>query len=86
MPLSKKRGIAIAIKNSIQFTQLKVNLDVSGRFIILVCEINKAVYTLVNVYLPNYKQLSFLKKKIGMALGLHIELRVHNGGRSLFSK
>lgn len=62
---SKKRGVAIAIKNSVQFTQLEVHLDVSGRFIILVCEINKAVYTLVNVYLPNYKQLPFLEKKFG---------------------
>lgn len=39
-----------------------MHLDDSGRFIVLVCELNGKKFTLVNIYLPNTKQLSFLKK------------------------
>lgn len=39
-----------------------MHLDDSGRFIVLVCELNGKILILVNIYLPNTKQLSFLKK------------------------
>lgn len=59
---SKERGVAIAIKDSVQFTQLETHMDTASRFIILICEINQVKYTLVNLYLPNTKQISFLNK------------------------
>lgn len=58
----KKGGVAIAIRDSIPFTKLETHLDASGRYIILICEIFKTKYMLVNVYLPNTNQLRFLKR------------------------
>lgn len=51
----KKKAVAISIKDSVQFSQLEIHLDDSGRLIILICEINKVVYTLVNIYLSGKK-------------------------------
>lgn len=58
----KQGGMAIAIKDSNPFNQLETHLDPSGRFIILICELYKIKYTLVNIYLPNTHQIRFLKK------------------------
>lgn len=37
----KKGGVAIAVRDSIPFTELGTHLDASGRYIILICEIFK---------------------------------------------
>lgn len=58
----KKGGVAIAVKDSIPFQHIETHLKTSGRYIILLCEISKIKYTLVNVYLPNVNQIRFIKK------------------------
>lgn len=58
----KKGGVAIAIRDTIPFSYLETHLDTSGRYIILVCEIFKIKYTLVNLYLLKTNQIRFLKK------------------------
>lgn len=45
-------------------------------FIILICEINQVKYTLVNLYLPNTKQISFLNKILKK--NIHIVDRTFN--------
>lgn len=54
--------VAVAVKNDVQFKDLNTYLDISGRYLVLACEIHNAKHTLVNIYLPNTKQASFLKK------------------------
>lgn len=51
----------IAIKDAVAFKSTSLDKDDQGRYISLTCEINN-IYTLMNVYLPNVKPLSFLKK------------------------
>lgn len=58
----KTAGVLIAIKNSVQFTLLQSIIDLNGRFIILVCQIDNILFTLVNSYAPNSSQVSFLNK------------------------
>lgn len=59
---SKKRGVLIVVRNSVTFHLNQSVSDPEGRYIILVCTINKIVYTLVNIYAPNIKQMRFLCK------------------------
>ncbi|OCT65909.1 hypothetical protein XELAEV_18042162mg [Xenopus laevis] len=59
---AKKCGVLIAIKNTISFKQERLILDSVGRYIILICQINNAFYTIVNVYSPNNSQIRFLEK------------------------
>lgn len=58
----KKRGVLIAIKDTVHFKPLEVIPDDQGRFIILIGEIKKAVSTIANIYAPNTKQISLFKK------------------------
>lgn len=60
MAQPKKRGVLIAIKDSIQYTQQSLIVDPGGRYIILSCLLDSIPYTLVNIYAPNKLQLSFL--------------------------
>lgn len=52
----------IALRDTLDFQQLEVSIDPEGRFIILVCSINKQIFTLINVYAPNVHQIRFLRK------------------------
>lgn len=56
----KKTGVLIAMKDSLTF-QLKSSIIDDGRYVILVCLFNNVLYSLVNLYVPNVKQISFLK-------------------------
>lgn len=58
----KKAGVLVAIKNSVQFSLLQSVLDPNGRFIILVCQIDNVLCTIVNSYSPNSRQIAFLNK------------------------
>lgn len=55
----QKRRVLTAVKNSMAFTCISTFTGDSGRYPILLCTPNK--YIQVNTYLPNVKQLSFLK-------------------------
>lgn len=59
---SEKRGVLIAIKDTIQFQQEQLIFDLMARFIILVCLLDSVSYTLVHVYTPNVHQIRFLSK------------------------
>lgn len=58
----KKRGILLAIGDTISFQLHDSYFDSEGRFIILVCTINTKLLTLVSLYVPNSHQLRFLHK------------------------
>lgn len=59
---TKTKGALIAVKDTVALKLMNLHTDTQGRFIILVCEINNTVYTLVNLYVPNTGQISFLNK------------------------
>lgn len=59
---AKKRGVMLAIADSVSFTASQVVTDTHGRYIILLCFIDNCPYTIVNVYAPNTRQLRFLRK------------------------
>lgn len=51
----------IAINKSVAFKLHTAVTDPKGRYIILVCELNNLLYTIVNLYASNTGQASFLK-------------------------
>lgn len=57
---AKKRGVLIAIRDSLTFQLQHSLLDPNGLYIILVCSINKVTYTLLNIYAPNDHQMNKL--------------------------
>lgn len=63
----KTRGVMIAIKNTVDFHLLDVLTDPEGRYIILICTINKVTYSIINVYAPNFRQMKFLRKVLKAA-------------------
>lgn len=56
----KACGVLIAIKDSVVFRHIHTIQDPQGRYIILICELNQVIFTLVNLYAPNTKQRKFL--------------------------
>lgn len=70
---TKTRGVIIAIRDKVYFQPSNVTLDPEGRYIILVCSINKTTYTLINLNAPNVHQTKFISKV------LRIAKRVHKG-------
>lgn len=46
----KKRGVAISIKDTVSFKHIHAETD-GYIYAILVCEVNNAIYTIVNVYI-----------------------------------
>lgn len=57
----KQRGILIAKRDTISFQLQNCILDPEGRYIILLCTIENTTYTIVTLYAPNQRQMSFLK-------------------------
>lgn len=64
---TKKRGVLIAIKKDVEFHLLQCISDPNGRYIILICTINKTTYTILNVYAPNSQQMKFLRSVLHKA-------------------
>lgn len=58
----KKNGVLTVIKDSLQFQLHQSYVDPQGRCLILICDIGQSTYTLVNIYGPNTKQISFHKR------------------------
>lgn len=54
--------ILFAVKDTVSFKPLDTTLDDQGRFIILICEINTVVYTIINIYASNTRQILFINK------------------------
>lgn len=59
---SKKRGVLIAVKDTVAFTLISQLSDPQGRYLILICQINNVLYSIINVYLPNVRPISSLRK------------------------
>lgn len=59
---SKKRGVLIAIKNSVTFNLHPFVISADGWYIILVCTINNKIYTIVGAFAPNSKHGTFFCK------------------------
>lgn len=59
---SAKKRVILSMRNSAFFSLKESILDPEGRYIILLCQINSNLYTLVNVYVPNVHQIRFLKR------------------------
>lgn len=57
-----KRGVMIAIKDSVSFSLLEAIVDPEGRYILLLCTINNCLYTVNNAYAPNSHQMKCLHK------------------------
>lgn len=60
----KKAGVLIAIAASLNFQLISSQKDDNGCFLILVCKFNDVLYTLVNIYAPNVRQIAFLNKML----------------------
>ena len=58
----KKRGVMVAVRDSVAFHLHDIITDPQGRYLILVCTINSIIYTVVNVYAPNVRQTRFFHK------------------------
>lgn len=60
--LAKRKGVPLAIKDTVSFQLLHCVEDIDGPYIILVCLLNNSPYTIDNVYAANTHQVRFLKK------------------------
>lgn len=56
----KACGVLIAVKDSIPFNHIRTIPDSQGRYLILICELNRSTFTLVNLYALNNNQKNFL--------------------------
>lgn len=64
----KRAGVLVAVRDSLAFQLHHSHVDPGGRFIILICDIDNIRCTIVNVYAPNTRQISFLnrlRKRVG---------------------
>lgn len=67
MTFPRKNGVLVAIKDTVTFYLLQDHIDPHGCFIILVAEIDRVIYTLVNLYAPNVKLIKFIRKVVSLA-------------------
>lgn len=58
----QKRGVLVVIKDTISFKSISQIQDKQERYLLLMCEIFNGVYTLINLYLPNVRPLTYLWK------------------------
>lgn len=63
----KKRGVMVAIRDSISFRLHASLIDDKGRYIILIVELNGTLCTLVNIYAPNRHQIRFIRRTLTRA-------------------
>lgn len=59
---SKSKGVFKAVKDSINFQLIYCISDPQGRYLILICTINDAVFTLANVYAQNMGLVGFFNE------------------------
>lgn len=58
----KRAGVMIAVKNTVQFHLLQSYVDPSGRYIILICNLDNVTCTLFKTYVPNSCQVTANKQ------------------------
>lgn len=59
----------MAIRDTLKFQHHHTYADLQGQYLILTCTIAQATYTLVKVYGPNSRQLSFLRRFFNLKKG-----------------
>ncbi|CAH2330160.1 Hypothetical predicted protein, partial [Pelobates cultripes] len=59
---TKARGVTILIHKLLSFDLLQLKKDTQGRYLIIQCTINDAIYTIAGIYSPNQNQRNFLHK------------------------
>lgn len=59
---SRKRGVAILISSSLSFDLKKEERDKEGRYVLIKCQIENRLITLVNIYAPPESDGSFFKE------------------------
>ena len=60
---TQSRGVSIFIKNNVEFKFIDLHKDEEGRVLILNLEIDKDIYTLVNLYAPNFEKIEIIFSK-----------------------
>lgn len=68
----KQKGVLIAIRVTVSYNQLFIELDPGGSYIILGAEINNRSFTIVNLYAPITRQKRFLTTVVEKARKLQI--------------
>lgn len=76
---SKERGTAILINKNIQFMSSSVIADPQGRYIIVSGSLYHVPVLLVNVYAPNWDDVSFINKLISLLPDLNSHLLIFGG-------
>lgn len=61
---TKKRGILVAIKNTVDWQVKDTVIDPEGRYVIITGTLNNMPITLASIYTPNTHQLRFLKRTL----------------------
>lgn len=64
---SKKKGVMVAYRDSVDVQVSNSIADPQGRHLILICKINDTPHTLVNIYAFNEGQVRFLKRLLAYA-------------------
>ncbi|MEE6521481.1 hypothetical protein FKM82_019709 [Ascaphus truei] len=59
---SKKRGVAVLIRQGTPFNHIKTTADPEGRFLVVYGSLAGSAIALINVYAPNENQTEFLKR------------------------
>ena len=66
----KRKGVLIAIHQSLSYQLHDSIIDPKGRYIILQCIIDNRNFTLVNLYAPNVHQMAFIRSIVDKAKSL----------------
>ena len=70
---SNARGVAILFNNNFEFKVKKINKDTNGNFIVIVLEIKKEDYVLVNLYGPNRDEPDFFRRLYKVLADMNIQ-------------